>query len=357
MKKKVIIVSIFFVVCTALFIAVRSVDGKVCLQNLVSVNGKAKKTGIYLCFDGGRIDKDIDRYGSLSSREKSVLELIELTSEPETLISKNKVDLSGIETGNASVYIKALHDMWGEISNQRFLFYADHNRLRKFVFSATHRGKRLLIQVEKTLNDNRLRVIRSSNEFSKLLAHWHVYASQFSDDELQLPFWDRLLVFVKYKKVCPDDNYCVFYKKFEFADKDDNSLGMGVWNDFVSRLASDKVSKLLGAMDSGSKKNLGLDLLMTEIPNSVAAFTKWLGAKEPVAFLYGDGFLISFIVENAQKENIKNSYLKGGALPIFFFEDDKTNEYIATELNKINILHKFFKKVDFSGESDRSPSL
>jgi len=357
MKKKIIIPLVFSVVCVVLFVAARTVADTVCVQNLVSVNGKAKQTGIYLCFDGGRIDKAVDEYGWFYSREKSILELMMLAGDPDTIILENKVDLSGIDSDKASAYIKAINDMWGEVESKRFLFYADHDELRKFVLSGVYKGERLLLQAEITQEDNRLRVIRSNNTFSKLLAHWHVYASQFPDDELQLSFLDRLVVLFKYNKLCPDDNYCVFYKRFNFSDQEGNALGVKVWGEFLSRLTSGKVSELLHAMDSGSMKNIGLGPQMTEVPKPVESMVEWLREKRPIAFLYGDRFLIAFVADNAQKESTKVSYSRGGAIPIYFYEDDETREYMAIELNKINVMHEFFRQADFSGENNRSPNL
>lgn len=354
MNIKIGILALLVAIGTVIFLASKSITREVCVQNYVSANGKVAETGTYLCFEGGKIDREVGSYDLLGSKEKVVLELIRGANNPESLISANRVDLSNVKPGKEKEYVKAIYEMWAEIENKHFLFYADHDDFRKFVLSGKHKEKSLLLQIELTKEGEKLRAIRSKNDFSKMLARWHVQGADFPKDELQLSFLSQLFVYALYDKLCPDDNYCVYYRGFDYADIGSNLEAVSVWNKFLSGFAGGNASEMLDVIDSGSLKRLRVDTEMTSVPKAVDSLGKWFFGQRPIAFLYGENFLICYIAKETEGKSVRDSYLDGEGFPVLFYKDSETSNYKAIELNRVNVLKEFFRKADFENRIMRN---
>lgn len=349
--KKISIVALLLTTITSATFMYRHYSSKVCIEPLVSYNQDAVGTGMFLCFSGKNIDKSIDDLGFFDSDIKLVFDLLDKTANYSSLINQGKIDLEGVETNQAMQYIKAIHNMWKEITEITILFSAKNGDLTKYIFSGNYRKQKLVFQVETSNSDEnivRLRVIRSKNEFSKLLARWHVHAGKVSDEMLRVGFWERVDIMLNQQNVCVDESYCLYFSKFEYQNSTVNDEVAHIWGEFLQAVSSGEKDKISGVMDELSAKNLGVLSTQGEMSSSYQSLFNWFSQLNPIASLHGENFFVLFVrlQESSDLNNIE-SYQNGEGSPIFFYKNNE-GKFSAIELNQVNTLTEFFKKTKFN---------
>lgn len=352
LKKNVLLIIFFSVIGLAIgstLWVVSWVESKACVQNLVKYNAEPVETGTFTCFSGGYINKASDNLGALDTEEIRVLDFLVLTGTPSDLIAQDKVDLTGINKEQAPQYIKSMNSMWVDIKDKKFLFFASYDDVEKYIFSGVFKGQRITFQVEFVVSENaqhKLRLIRSKDQFSKLLARWHVYSSSFSDDQLYISFWDRLNTFLTYKKVCPASHYCFYYKNFNYYDTASDS-NRAVWDEFLSAIKSQKYNSVSKAMDANSLKNLGIANSEKILREASIPVVDWMSQLTPVAVLDSGPMLVFYVREPGSINGNEKSYNDGESAPLLFYRDPKEGRYVAIGMNKIDSFVEFLKSQRF----------